>query len=64
MPHNEKLRGLYRAPIIVRIMKPWRVRGSENVASIVETSNAYKILVGKPLKTSTCKIEKEMGGKH
>jgi hypothetical protein len=46
--HNEELHNLYDSPNIIRVIKSMRMRCTEHVARIEETSNAYNILVGKP----------------
>jgi hypothetical protein len=45
--HNEELHNLYSSPNIIRMIKSRRMRRAGNVARIVETRNAYRILVGK-----------------
>ena len=47
MLHNEWLRGLYRSPNIVRMIKSRRLRWSDHVARI-EEGTAFKILTGTP----------------
>jgi hypothetical protein len=46
--HNEKLRGLYSSPSIIRIIKSRRMRWAGHVARMGEKRNAYRSLVGKP----------------
>jgi hypothetical protein len=46
--HNEKLRGLYCSPSIVRVIKARRMRWTGHVARMGEVRGAYNILVGKP----------------
>jgi hypothetical protein len=46
--HNEELHGLYSSPIIIRVIKPWRMRWARHVARMGEVRGAYNILVGKP----------------
>jgi hypothetical protein len=46
--HNEELYNLYSSPNIVRKMKSRRMRWAEQVASMGEKRNAYRILVGEP----------------
>jgi hypothetical protein len=45
--HNEELRDLYSSPIIIRIIKSWRMRWAGHVAQMGEKRNAYRLLVGK-----------------
>jgi hypothetical protein len=47
--HNEELRKLYASPNIIRVIK-LRMRRAEYVVRMVEIRNAYKILVGKPVR--------------
>jgi hypothetical protein len=46
--HNEELRNLSAAPIIIRMIESRRVILAGNVARVGEMRNAYKIFVGKP----------------
>jgi hypothetical protein len=46
--HSEELRDLYPSPSIIRIMKSRRMRWAGHVARMVEKSNAFRLLVGKP----------------
>jgi transcription termination factor 2 len=46
--HNEELHNLYPLPNIIRMIKSRRLRWAGHVARMVETRNAYRILVGKP----------------
>jgi hypothetical protein len=46
--HNEELNDLYSSPIIVRVIKPRRIRWSGHVARILERRRVYRVLVGKP----------------
>ena len=46
--HANKVYGVHRSPIIVRIMASRRLRWSGNVACIEEKRNACKMVVGKP----------------
>jgi hypothetical protein len=45
--HNKELHNLYSSPIIIRMIKPKRMRWAGHVARIGEVRNAYRILVGK-----------------
>jgi hypothetical protein len=45
---NEELHNLYSSSNIIRMIKSRRMRWAEHVARMGETSNAYRILVGKP----------------
>jgi hypothetical protein len=47
--HNKELRDLYSSPsiIIIRIIKPRRMRWAGRVARMGEKRNAYRLLVGK-----------------
>ena len=44
--HNEELRGLYRSPNIVRVIKSRRMRWAGHVVRIEEGRNAFIILTG------------------
>jgi hypothetical protein len=46
--HNGELHNLYSSPNIIRTIKSRRMRWAGRVASLGETRNAYRILVGKP----------------
>jgi hypothetical protein len=46
--HNEELRDLYSSPSIIRIIKSRRVRWDSHIERMRETTNAYRLLVGKP----------------
>jgi hypothetical protein len=46
--HNEELHNLYSSPNIIRMAKSRRMRWAGNVARVVVTRNADRILVGKP----------------
>jgi hypothetical protein len=46
--HNEELRNLYSSLSIIRIIKSRRMRWTGHVARMVETRNAYRLLVGNP----------------
>jgi hypothetical protein len=46
--HNEELHNLYSPPNIIRMIKSRRMRRAWHAARMGETSNAYRILVGKP----------------
>ena len=46
--HNEKLRGLYRSPNIVRVIKYIILRWAGHVARMEESRRAIKVLTGKP----------------
>jgi hypothetical protein len=46
--HNEVLCDLYSSPIIIRVIKPGRMRWAGHVARMGEERNAYRLLVGKP----------------
>jgi hypothetical protein len=45
--HNEELHNLYSSPIIIRIMKPRRMRWSGQLARMAENKTAYRVFVGK-----------------
>ena len=45
---NEKLRGFYRSPHIVRVIKSRRLRWAGHVARMEEGRSAFKILIGRP----------------
>ena len=45
---NEKLIYLHSSPIIVRFMKPRRMRQAGHIARMEERRSLYRILVGKP----------------
>jgi hypothetical protein len=42
------LHDLYSLPIIIRIIKVWKMRWARHVARIWDKRNAYRFLVGKP----------------
>jgi len=46
--HNEKLLTLYSSPDIIRVMKASRLSWVGHATLRGKTSNAYRILVGKP----------------
>jgi hypothetical protein len=46
--HNEKPSDLYSSPNINQIIKSRKIRWAGQVARILESRGAYKILVGKP----------------
>ena len=46
--HNEELRGLYRSPNIVRVIKSRRLSWADHVARIEEGRSDLKIVTGKP----------------
>jgi hypothetical protein len=46
--NNEKLHNFYSSPNIIRMIKSRRMRWAGHVARLVETRNAYRMLVGKP----------------
>jgi hypothetical protein len=46
--HNQKLRGLYSSPSIVRVIKARRMRWAGHVARMGEVRCAYNILVLRP----------------
>ena len=46
--HNEKLKGLYSSPNIVRVIKSRRMRWAGHVAHMGEGRGVYRVLVGKP----------------
>jgi hypothetical protein len=46
--HNEELHNLYSSPNIIRMIKSRKMRWAGHVARMGETTNAYRILVGKP----------------
>jgi hypothetical protein len=48
--HNEEIDNMYSSPNIIRMIKSRKMRFSGHVARMWETSNAYRILVGKPEK--------------
>jgi hypothetical protein len=45
-PHNEEFRDLYSSSIIIRKIKPRRMRLAVHVARIGEKRNAYRLLLG------------------
>jgi hypothetical protein len=47
--HNEELRNIYRSPSIVRVVTSRKLLWTGYVAMVGETSNEYRILMGKPL---------------
>jgi hypothetical protein len=46
--HNDELRDLHSLPIIIRIIKSWRMRRVGHVARLGMKMNAYRLFVGKP----------------
>jgi hypothetical protein len=46
--HNEELHIVYSSPNIIRQIKSRRMRWMGHVACMVEDSNVYKVLTGKP----------------
>ncbi|KAJ4427781.1 hypothetical protein ANN_25434 [Periplaneta americana] len=46
--HNTELHALYSSPDIIRNIKSRRLRWAEHEASMSESRNAYRMLVGKP----------------
>jgi hypothetical protein len=46
--HNEELHYMYTSPIIITIVKSWRMRWAEYVGRMGEKKNVYRLLVGKP----------------
>jgi hypothetical protein len=46
--HNEELRNLYSSPSIFRMIKSRKMRWAGHVASMRNTRNAYRIVVGNP----------------
>jgi hypothetical protein len=48
--HNEELRHLYSSPSIIRIIKSRRMRWASHVTRMGEKKNAYRLLVGKPVR--------------
>jgi hypothetical protein len=50
--HIEELDNLYSSPNIIRMIKSRRMRWAGNAARMGEKRNAYRILVGKPEKTT------------
>jgi hypothetical protein len=46
--HNEELNDLYSLPIIVRVVKPRRMKLVGHVARMGERRGVYSVLVGKP----------------
>jgi hypothetical protein len=46
--HNEELHNFYSSPNISRLIKSRRMGWAGHVARMVETRNAYRILMGKP----------------
>ena len=46
--HKEELYSLYRSPIIVRVIKPRRLRWEGHLTRIEKGRSAFKILTGKP----------------
>jgi hypothetical protein len=51
--HNEELHNLYSSPNRIRMIKARRMRWAVHVTRMVETRNAYRILVGKPKRKET-----------
>jgi hypothetical protein len=43
--HNEEFHNLYSSPNIIRMIKQRRLKWAGHVARMVETRNAYRILV-------------------
>jgi hypothetical protein len=46
--HNDELHNLYSLPIIVRVIKPRRMRWVGHVARMGEGRGVYRVLVGRP----------------
>jgi hypothetical protein len=46
--HHGKLRDLYSAPSIIRIIKSRKMRWAGHIARMGEKRNAYRLLVEKP----------------
>jgi hypothetical protein len=46
--HNEKLKGLYSSPNIVRVIKSRKMRWAWHVARMGEGRGVYRVPVGKP----------------
>jgi hypothetical protein len=46
--HNKELNYLYSSPIIVRLIKPRRMRWAAHVARMGEERGVYRFLLGKP----------------
>jgi hypothetical protein len=46
--HNDELHSLYSSPIIVRVIKPRRMRWAGHVARMGEGRGVYRVLVGRP----------------
>jgi hypothetical protein len=46
--HNKELRDLYSSPIIIRIIKLWRLRWAGHESQMGEKRKAYRLLMGKP----------------
>jgi hypothetical protein len=46
--HNDELHSLYSSPVIVRVIKPRRMRWAGHVACMGEGRGVYGVLVGKP----------------
>jgi hypothetical protein len=49
MIRSEELRELLRSPNFIKIVRSGRLRWAWHVAKMEDKSNAYRILVGKPL---------------
>jgi len=45
--HNEELNDLYSSPNIVRVIKSRRMKWTGHVARVGESTDAYRVLVGK-----------------
>jgi hypothetical protein len=46
--HSGNLHNFYPSPNTIRQIKPRKMRGAENVASMGKNKKVYKVLVGKP----------------
>ena len=46
--HNTELHALYSSPNIIRNLKSRRLEWAGHVAHILQSGNAYRVLVGKP----------------
>jgi hypothetical protein len=51
--HNEELHNLYSSPNTIRMIKSRRMRWARHLARMLETRNAYRILVGKARRKET-----------
>jgi hypothetical protein len=56
--HNEELHNFYSSPNIIRMIKSRRMSWAGHVARMGETRNAYRILVGKPVRNETTRKTK------